>query len=64
MYITLTDKDGIQFNVNTLLINEVNKIGGNTVIFLDTGETIECIESPSKVWKMIIDVKFFGKGKK
>ena len=60
MIITLTDKDGIRFDVNTLAINEVHGSSGGTELILSTGETIICKESASKVMQMIVSAKFGG----
>ena len=45
MIITLTDKDGIRFDVNTLAIDEVHGSPGGTELIMSTGETITCKES-------------------
>lgn len=60
MIITLTDKDGVQFNVNTLSIDEVHGSPSGTELILSTGETITCKESASKVMQMIVSAKFGG----
>jgi uncharacterized protein YlzI (FlbEa/FlbD family) len=60
MTITLTDKDGIRFDVNTLTINEVHGSPLGTELILSTGETIRCMESASKVMQMIISAQFGG----
>ena len=60
MIITLTDKDGIQFTVNTLAIEEVHGSPSGTVLILSTGETITCKESASKVMQMIVSSQFGG----
>lgn len=60
MIITLTDKDGIRFNINTLIIDEVHGSSNGTEIILSTGETVRCKESASKVMSMIVQAKFGG----
>lgn len=60
MTITLTDKDGIRFDVNTLTINEVHGSPLGTELILSTGETIRCKESASKVMQMIVSAQFGG----
>lgn len=60
MIITLTDKDGIRFDVNTLTIDEVHGSPGGTELILSTGETITCKESASKVMQMIVSAQFGG----
>lgn len=60
MIITLTDKDGIRFDVNTMAIDEVHGSPGGTELILSTGETICCKESASKVMQMIVAAQFGG----
>ena len=60
MIITLTDKDGIRFDVNTMAIDEVRGSLGGTELILSTGETIRCKESASKVMSMIVAAQFGG----
>lgn len=60
MIITLTDKDGIQFTVNTLAIDEVHGSPCGTELIMSTGETITCKESASKVMSLIVKGKFGG----
>ena len=60
MIITLTDKDGIQFTVNTLAIDEVHGSQCGTELIMSTGETITCKESASKVMQMIVAAQFGG----
>ena len=60
MIITLTDKDGIRFDVNTFTIDEVHGSPNGTELILSTGETICCKESASKVMQMIVAAKFGG----
>jgi uncharacterized protein YlzI (FlbEa/FlbD family) len=60
MIITLTDKDGIQFTVNTLAIDEVHGSPCGTELIMSTGETITCKESASKVMQMIVSSQFGG----
>jgi len=60
MIITLTDKDGIQFTVNTLAIDEVHGSPCGTELIMSTGETITCKESASKVMQMIVAAQFGG----
>ena len=60
MIITLTDKDGIQFTVNTLAIDEVHGSPCGTELIMSTGETITCKESASKVMQMIVSAQFGG----
>lgn len=60
MIITLTDKDGIRFDVNTLAIEEVHGSPCGTELIMSTGETITCKESASKVMSMIVQSKFGG----
>ena len=61
MIITLTDKDGIRFDINTLIIDEVHGSSNGTEIILSTGETVWCKESASKVMSMIVQAKFGGR---
>lgn len=60
MKITLTDKDGIRFDVNTLAIEEVHGSPLGTELIMSTGETIYCKESASKVMQMIVAAQFGG----
>lgn len=60
MIITLTDKDGVRFDVNAFTINEVHGSPGGTELILSTGETITCKESASKVMQMIVAAQFGG----
>ena len=60
MIITLTDKDGIRFDVNTFTIDEVHGSPGGTELILSTGETIICKESASKVMSLIVAAQFGG----
>lgn len=60
MIITLTDKDGIRFDVNTLVVDEVYGSPSGTKLKLSTGETITCKESASKVMQMIVAAQFGG----
>lgn len=60
MIITLTDKDDVQFNVNTLSIDEVHGSPCGTELIMSTGETITCKESASKVMQMIVSAQFGG----
>lgn len=60
MIITLTDKDGICFDVNTFAIDEVHGSPNGTELILSTGETIRCKESASKVMQMIVAAQFGG----
>ncbi len=60
MIITLTDKDGIRFDVNTFAIDEVHGSPNGTELILSTGETIRCKESASKVMQMIVSAQFGG----
>ena len=60
MIITLTDKDGIQFTVNTLAIDEVHGSPLGTELIMATGEILHCKESASKVMSMIVAAKFGG----
>ena len=60
MIITLTDKDGIRFDVNTLVVDEVYGSPSGTKLKLSTGETISCKESASKVMSLIVKGKFGG----
>ena len=60
MIITLTDKDGIRFDVNTFTIDEVHGSPGGTELILSTGETIRCKESASKVMSLIVSAQFGG----
>ena len=60
MIITLTDKDGIRFDVNTFTIDEVHGSPGGTELILSTGETICCKESASKVMSLIVSAQFGG----
>ena len=60
MIITLTDKDGIRFDVNTLAVEEVHGSPLGTELIMATGETIICKESASKVMSLIVKAKFGG----
>ena len=60
MKITLTDPDGVKFELETLLIDEVNG-GIFTDIVLTTKEHVQCKESASFVMARIIASKFGGK---
>lgn len=60
MIITLTDKDGIKYDINTLLIEEVHGSPLGTELILSTGETLRCKESASMVMSMIVAAKFGG----
>ena len=60
MIITLTDKDGIQFTVNTLAIDEVHGSPLGTELILATGEILHCKESASKVMSLIVSAQFGG----
>lgn len=61
MIITLTDKDGINFDLNTLLIEEVHGSPLGTEVILSTGETVHCKESASMVMNMIVQASFGGR---
>ena len=61
MIITLTDPDGIQYSIESNLIDEVSG-GIPTIITLQSGEKVKCIESASFVMKYIIDAKFGSLG--
>ena len=57
MIITLTDPDGVKFDVEALLIDEIN--GGTlTEIVMNNKEHIKCKESASFVMARIIASKF------
>lgn len=58
MIITLTDKSGVQFDINTLIIEEIHGSPSGTVLILSTGERLLCKESSTKVMKTIIDAEF------
>lgn len=58
MYITLTDKDGIEFTVAVIFINSIREKLGGAKITLDTGEVIYCREHAIEVYQKIIDAKF------
>lgn len=53
MKITLTDPDGIKFEIESFLINKVNS-GRPTEILLDTGETVYCLEDITTVMKLSV----------
>lgn len=60
MIITLTDPDGVKFDVEALLIDEIN--GGTlTEIVLMSKERVLCKESASFVMARIIASKFGGR---
>lgn len=61
MKITLTDRDGIRFDIDTILIEEVHGSANGTEVILSTGEAILCKESASLVMKMCVDAKFGGR---
>lgn len=58
MIITLTDRDGVQFTVNTLAVEEIHGSPRGAEIIMSTGETITCKESASKVMSLIIKAEF------
>ena len=60
MIITLTDPDGIKFDVEALLIDEING-GPVTEIVLMSKERLQCKESASFVMTRIIASKFGGR---
>ena len=60
MKITLTDPDGIKFDVETNVIDEVNG-GPVTEIVLMSKERLQCRESASFVMTRIIASKFGGR---
>ena len=60
MSITLTDKDGIQFTVNTLAIEEVHGSPLGSELVMATGEIMHCKESASLVMSIIVKAKFGG----
>ena len=60
MTITLTDKDGVRFDVYAFTINEVHGSPLGTELILSTGEKIYCRESASKVMQMIVSAQFGG----
>jgi len=60
MIITLTDKDGIQFTVNTLAIDEVHGSPLGSELVMATGEVMHCKESASKVMSLIVKAEFGG----
>lgn len=60
MIITLTDKDGIRFDVNTFTIDEVHGSPLGTELILATGEILHCKESASKVMSLIVSAQFGG----
>lgn len=62
MIITLIDADGISFDLNTLLIEEIIGRGFRTELVLTTGEHLFCSESSTKIMKKIIDAEFGGNG--
>lgn len=60
MKITLTDPDGIKFDIEANAIDEVNG-GPVTEIVLMSKERLQCKESASFVMARIIASKFGGK---
>lgn len=58
MKITLTDPDGIKFEIESFLINKVNS-GSPTEILLDTGEKLYCKEDITVVMKKAV-MHYFG----
>lgn len=60
MIITLTDKDGIRFDVNALAIEEIHGSPLGTELILATGEILHCKESASKVMSLIVSAQFGG----
>lgn len=61
MIITLTDKDGVCFDIDALIIKEVHGSPKNTELVLSTGEKIYCLEPALTVMKMIINAELGGK---
>lgn len=59
MKITLTDRDGIQFDVDTEFITEVNG-SDRADIILATGEKVKCEESALAIMQMLMAAKFGG----
>lgn len=58
--ITLTDRDGIFFNLSTQLIEEIHGVPSGTELVLNTGEKVYCKEHVLRVLQMISAVKFGG----
>ena len=58
MKITLTDRDGIEFDVYANLIHSIREKLHGSKIELDTGEVIYCKEHAIEVYQKIIDAKF------
>ena len=60
MTITLTDRDGVRFDVDTRLIDEVNSSPKGTEIVLGDGERISCTESALYVMQSIVRSEYGG----
>jgi hypothetical protein len=60
MIITLTDRDGVIFDINSALIAEIHGSGLGAELILETGESVYCKESASMVMKRIIESNFGG----
>jgi phosphotransferase system HPr-like phosphotransfer protein len=63
MSITLTDKDGIQFNIQSSIIVGIIGTPTGTEVQLCTGETILCKEDAVSIMSTLIKAKFFGGGR-
>lgn len=57
MKITLTDRDGIKFDVEVFLINTIREKIGGAEITLDTGEVLHCKESAITVYQLLINTR-------
>lgn len=53
MMITVTDPDGIEYDVDVDLINSVN-FGEVTEIFMQTGENLHCIENYKQFCRKVV----------
>lgn len=60
MILTLTDKNGIKFDIDDSWIEEIHGTISGTRLILKTGEAILCREHQSTVLKMIVSAKFGG----
>lgn len=61
MIITLTDPDGVRFQLDTVLIDQVTS-GSPTQIKLVTGEAVSCLEDIVTVMHAAVQ-GYFGGGK-
>lgn len=58
MKITLTDRDGVKFDVDVCLIQSIREKIGGAKITLDTGEVLRCKESAITVYQLLLNARF------